>query len=101
MTRQIETRSVTLASVVRDQAFRQGFKDRRAGKAPAYDKEWQGNCRKSPADKAWSYERGRLFAAYCEGQGIQLDPKHWFIQRQLNWRVLDAADDALRCRAIR
>lgn len=101
MTRQVKTRSVTLASVVRDPAFRQGFKDRRAGKAPAYDKEWQGNCRKSPTDKAWAYERGRLFAAYCEGQGIQLDPKHWFIQRQLNWQVLDAADDALRCRAIR
>ena len=101
MTRQVSTRNVTLASVVKDPAFREGFKDRRDGKAPAYDKEWQGNSRRSATDKAWSYERGRLFAAYCEGQGIQLDPKQWFIDRQLSWRVLDAAADALRCGAIR
>jgi hypothetical protein len=101
MTRQVSTRNVTLASVVKDPAFREGFKDRRDGKPPAYDKEWQGNSRRSATDKAWAYERGRLFAAYCEGQGIQLDPKQWFVQRRLNWDVLDAAGDALRCQAIR
>jgi len=101
MTGQVSTRNVTLASVVRDPAFREGFKDRRAGKPPAYDKDWQGNRNKTAIDKAWAYERGRLFAAYCEGQGVQLDPKQWFIQRRLNWDVLDAAGDAVRCQGIR
>ncbi len=101
MTAQVSTRNVTLASVVRDPAFRQGFADRVKGKAPAYDHDWQGTRRKSPTDKAWAYERGRLFAAYCAGEGIQLDPKQWFINRRLNWRVLDAASNAMWCRAIR
>ena len=101
MTRQVSTRSVKLSSVVRDPAFRQGFKDRLAGKPPAFDKEWQGDRRKTPTDKAWSYERGRLFAAYCQGQGIQLDPNAWFVNRRLSWRVLNAASDAFRCWAIR
>jgi hypothetical protein len=101
MTAQVSTRNVTLASVVRDPAFRQGFADRIRGRQLAYDHEWQGNRNKTATDKAWAYERGRLFAAFCQGEGIQLDPKQWFINRRLNWRVLDAAGDALRCGAIR
>ena len=101
MAEQISTRNATLASVVRAPAFRQGFKDRLAGKPPAFDKEWQGDRRKTPTDKAWAYERGRLFAAYCQGQGIQLDPNAWFVDRRLSWNVLDAAGDAFRCWAIR
>ena len=101
MTRQVSTRTTSLASVVRDPAFRQGFKDAAGGKPPAFDDEWQGNSRRTGTDKLWAYERGRLLAAYCRGEGIQLDPKQWFIDRQLSWRVLDAAADALRCGAIR
>ena len=101
MVSQVKTRTVSLSSVVRDPAFRQGFADRVKGKSPAYDHEWQGTRRKSALDKAWAYERGRLFAAYCQGEGVQLDPKQWFTNRRLNWRVLDAAGDALRCRTIR
>jgi len=101
MASQVSTRSVTLASVVRDPAFRQGFKDVTKGNPPAFDKEWPGNRRKSPTDQAWAYERGRHFAAFCRGQGIQLDPKQWFIERRLNWRVLDAASDALWAGVIR
>jgi hypothetical protein len=101
MATQVSTRTVSVACVVRDPAFRQGFKDRVAGTPPAYDHEWQGNRNKSSLDKTWAYERGRLFAAYCQGEGIQLDPKQWFVDRRLNGRVLKAASDALRCRAIR
>jgi len=101
MTKQVSTRNVTLASVVRTPAFRQGFKDATAGKPPQFDREWQGNRRHSPTDQAWAYERGRHFAAFCRGQGIQLDPKAWFVNRRVSWRVLDAAGDALRSRAIR
>ena len=101
MTAQVSTKSVTLASVVRDPAFRQGFTDRIRGRQLDYDHEWRGNRRKSATDKAWAYERGRLFAAFCQGEGIQLDPGAWFVNRRLNWRVLDAAADARRCGAIR
>ena len=101
MASQVSTRNVTLASVVRAPAFRQGFKDAATGKPPQFDREWQGNRRHSPTDQAWSYERGRQFAAFCRGQGIQLDPKAWFVNRRLSWRVLDAAADALRSGAIR
>ena len=55
----------------------------------------------SAKNKAWAYERGRLFGAYCAGEGIQLDPGAWFVDRRLSWRVLDAAADARRCGAIR
>lgn len=101
MTRQVSTRTTSLASVVRDPAFRQGFKDAAGGKPPAFDHQWQGNRRRTGMDKLWAYERGRLLAAYCRGERIQLDPKQWFINRQLNRRVLQAAGDALRCGAIR
>lgn len=101
MTRQVSTRTSSLASVVRDPAFRQGFKDAAGGHPPAFDHQWQGNSRCTSTDKLWSYERGRLLAAYCQGEGIQLDPKQWFIDRQLNRRILNAASDALRCGAIR
>ena len=101
MTRQVSTKSVTLSSVVRAPAFRQGFKDAMAGKRPAFDHDWPADARKSSTDKAWAYERGRLFAAYCRGEGIQLDPKAWFVDRRLSRRVLNAAADALRSGAIR
>ena len=101
MTAQVKTRNVKLATVVRDPAFRQGFTDRMRGRQLDYDREWIGNRRKTATDKAWAYERGRLFAAYCAGEGIQLDPGAWFVNRRLSWRVLDAAADALRTGAIR
>ena len=101
MTRQVSTRQVTLSSVVRAPAFRQGFSDAAASRAPAFDHAWRGDSRKTAMDKAWAYERGRLFAAYCAGEGIQLDPGAWFVNRRLRWRVLDAAADALRAGAIR
>jgi len=101
MTRQIQTRQVTLSSVVRAPAFRRGFTDAAAGRGPAFDHAWPADARKSSTDKAWAYERGRLFAAYCRGEGIQLDPKAWFVNRRLSLHVLDAAADALRSGAIR
>jgi len=101
MTRQVKTRNVSLSSVVRAPAFRQGFKDAAAGKPPAFDHAWPADARKTSTDKAWAYERGRLFAAYCRGAGIQLDPGAWFVNRRLSWRVLDAAGGALRSGAIR
>lgn len=94
-------RGVKLASVVRAPAFRQGFKHYVKGIEPIFDApeklEGRGD---TAANRMWAYERGRAFAAYCRGEGIQLDPDAWFVNRRLNWRVLDAAGDALLCRAI-
>ena len=101
MASQVSTRNVTLASVVRAPAFRQGFKDAATGKPPQFDRDWQSNQRKSALDQARAYERGRHFAAFCRGQGIQLDPKAWFVNRRLSWHVLRAANDALLSGAIR
>lgn len=39
--------------------------------------------------------------AFCQGEGLQLDPGAWFVDRRLSWRVLDAAADAMWCGAIR
>lgn len=95
-------RGVTLASVVRAPAFRQGFKHYARGIEPIFDEpdklEGRGDI---ATNRMWAYERGRAFAAYCRGEGIELDPNAWFVNRRLSWRVLDAASDALRCQAIR
>jgi len=92
---------VTLASVVRAPAFRQGFRHYIKGIEPIFDEPdklaGRGNI---AVNRMWSYERGRAFAAYCKGEGIKLDPGAWFINRRLDWRVVDAAYDAFDCRAI-
>ena len=94
-------RGVTLASVVRAPAFRQGFKHYVMGIEPIFDEPDKLKGRRDTAtNRMWAYERGRAFAAYCKGEGIQLDPNAWFINRRLSWRVLDAAAGALRCGAI-
>jgi hypothetical protein len=95
-------RGVTLASVVRTPAFRQGFKHYMHGVEPIFDEPHKLDGRGDiETNRMLAYERGRAFGAYCKGGGIQLDPKAWFINRRLNWRVLDAARNALLCQAIR
>ena len=95
-------RGVTLASVVRAPAFRQGFKHYRQGIKPIFDEPDRLDGRGDIAAKRmWAYERGRAFAAYCRGEGIELDPGAWFVNRRLSGRVLKAAQGALQCQAIR
>ena len=95
-------RGVKLASVVRAPAFRQGFKHYCQGIEPIFDEpEKLAGRGDSVTNRMWAYERGRAFAAYCRGEGVQLDPNAWFVNRRLNYRVLDAASDALYCQAIR
>lgn len=97
---QIGTRSVSLSSVVRSPAFREGFNDYMKGRQPQFDRDWNGDRRKSPTDKAWAYERGRLFGAWFKSKGHTEVPK-WFINRQLNCRIEHLVSDAIYEQAVR
>lgn len=97
---QVQTRSVTMSSVVRCPAFREGFKDYMSGRAPQWDRDWKADTRKSSTDKSWAYERGRLFAAWFKSKGYTETPR-WFINKRLNWRVVHLANDAFWEGAIR
>lgn len=100
MTSQVGTRNVTLSSVVRSPAFREGFNDYMKGIPPQFDRDWQGDRRKSPTDKSWAYERGRHFAAWFKGKGYN-DVPRWFINKRLNRQVLGLVSDAIYEQAIR
>ena len=94
--------SVSLSSVVRTPAFRQGFKHYQQGVEPIFDEPEKLDGRGSNVTNLmWAYERGRAFAAWCKGEGVKLDHRSWFIDRGLSGQVLDAANDALRAKAIR
>jgi hypothetical protein len=89
------TRGVKLTAVVRKPAFRQGFDHYRRGVEPLFDAPEKIRGRSgSSLDRIWAYERGRLFAAWCRGKGIQLDPKAWFVRRRLSWNVENTARQA-------
>lgn len=100
MTRQVRTKMVSLASVARSPAFRDGVADYTKGKAPDYDRVYPYKRDRTPTDGIWAYERGRMFAAWAQGEGREI-PGPWFIDRRLNWRVRDAVSDAVRAGAIR
>jgi hypothetical protein len=51
--RQVETRSVSIESIMRTAAFRHGVNDVRKGRTPRFDKWGDGDD--------WDYERGRQF----------------------------------------
>lgn len=94
MTKQVKTRTVTLASVVRDPAFRKGVADYIKGRAPDWD-QYGANT-----DKTWAYERGRLAAAWARGAGVET-PRKWFQDRRLTWQALEFGGNALRAGALR
>jgi len=100
MASQVRMRTVSLSSVIRSPAFREGFNDYIKGKPPQFDRDWNGDRRKSPTDKAWAYERGRHFAAWFKGKGYEEAPR-WFINKKLNWQILRLAADAQFDQAIR
>lgn len=97
---QIQTRNVTISSVVRAPAFREGFNDYMKGKPPQFDKDWSRGRRESPTDKAWNYERGRMFGAWLKSKGHDEIPR-WFINRKLNWEIKKLASDAFWEEALR
>jgi len=97
---QIGTRKVSMSSVVRSPAFREGFNDYMNGREPQFDRDWNADRRKSSTDKSWAYERGRLFGAWFKSKGYTKTPK-WFIDRSLNWRIERLASDACWENAIR
>ena len=97
---QIGTRSVSMSSVVRSPAFREGFNDYIKGKPPQFDRDWNGDRRKSPTDKSWAYERGRLFAAWFKSKGHAEIPP-WFVNKRLNWKISSLVSDAHYERAFR
>ena len=94
MTRQVETRSVSVDSVVRDPAFRKGVADYDKGRAPDWDQYG------SNTNKAWAYERGRAAAAWAKGAGRRT-PLQWFQDRRLTWDAKAFGRDALRAGAVR
>lgn len=91
---QVRTRKVSLSSVVRDPAFRQGVADYIKGQAPAWDRYDRDT------NKTWAYERGRLAAAWAQGVG-RSTPSTWFNQRRLTLEAQDFGADALRAGALR
>ena len=97
---QIGTRSVSISSVVRSPAFREGFNDYMMGREPQFDRDWTADRRKGSTDKSWAYERGRLFGAWFKSKGHTEVPK-WFINRRLNLRIEHLASDAFWEQAIR
>lgn len=97
---QIRTRNVSLNSVIRSPAFRQGVSDYLTGRPGDFDRDWPADARKSPTDKAWSYERGRHFAAWAAGQGVATMPK-FFIDRRVNPAISKLVRDAYFSGAIR
>jgi len=99
---QIGTRSVTLNSVARSPAFREGFNDYFKGRPPQFDRDWNPDRRKSTTDKAWAYERGRHFAAWLRSKGVdEKDLGPWFINKRLNHRILSAVSDSIYQGAFR
>jgi len=93
MTTQVKTNHVTLKSVIKSRAFRDGIQHYQKGKAPDYD-AFGGDT-----NKAWAYERGRLFAAWARSQGAAI-PRA-FVNRRLSWQFLDMAHDAYHGGAFR
>ena len=91
---QVKTRKVSVASVVRDPAFRKGVADYTRGRAPDWDQYGLDT------NKAWAYERGRLAAAWAASAGRAL-PEKWFNNRRLTWAARDFGADAIRAGAIR
>lgn len=91
---QVKTRKVSVASVVRDPAFRKGVTDYAKGRAPDWDQYGLDT------NKAWAYERGRLAAAWAASAGRDV-PRKWFNQRRLTWEARDFGRDALYAGAIR
>ena len=90
---QIRTRNVSMSSIVRSPAFREGFNDYIKGKPPQFDRDWNGDSRTCTTSKSWAYERGRLFAAWFKNKGHAYIPP-WFVNRHLNWKILYLASDA-------
>lgn len=64
---QVSTKKVTVSSIVGSAAFRKGMEDYQQGKPfdPAFDR-W--------GKATWHYERGRLYAAACQGAGAPAYP---------------------------
>lgn len=84
---------VSLDSIVKTPAFRQGVNHYRTGTDPIFDEPWQVAGR-GRQNTMWSYERGHLFAAYAKGCGIDLDERAFFNARRLDWRISNLAHDA-------
>lgn len=93
MGNQYKGKRVSLDSIVSAPAFRQGVKHYRKNVAPIFDMPHMlaGSGRQNTM---WSYERGRLFAAYAEGVGVALDETKFFINRKLKAEVRELARDA-------
>ena len=88
MPTQIKEKPITLRSVIRGRAFREGIEHYCKGLPPAFD----GAGRDT--NKAWAYERGRLFAAWARGRGEGI-PRA-YVNGKLSWQFIDMADDAAR-----
>ena len=86
-------KNVGLDTVVRARAFRQGVDHYTKGIEPIFDDPWKVTGR-GRQNTMWSYERGRLFAAYAQGNGVTLNSKKFFRDRRLKWEIMKMANDA-------
>jgi hypothetical protein len=68
---QADTVMVSVASIMRDPAFREGVEEYRTGKRPNFDK-------RTLETGAWNYERGRQWAILAKRKGHpDLKPRGW------------------------
>jgi hypothetical protein len=93
MGNQYKGKLVTLDRIVSAPAFRQGVKHYRRGIAPIFDMPHM-LAGSGIINNMWSYERGRMFAAYAEGVGVALDETKFFINRKLKSEVRELAHNA-------
>jgi hypothetical protein len=86
-------KNVSLDTVIKAPAFRQGVRHYRTGVEPIFDKPYEVEGR-GRQNTMWSYERGRLFAAFARGAGTQIDERSFFQDRRLRWEIRDLAREA-------
>lgn len=87
------TSMVSVSSIVRAPAFRQGFDHYCKGVAPIFDEPHKVAGR-GRQNTMWSYEMGRLFAAFLSSEGVQLKSSEFFRERRLTWEVRELASKA-------
>lgn len=88
-----KSNSVSLDAVVRAPAFRQGVDHYSKGIEPIFD-EPRKVAGRGRQNTMWSYERGRLFAAFARSKGLQLKSSEFFRDRRLKWEIERLADEA-------
>jgi hypothetical protein len=85
--------NVSLDTIIKAPAFRQGVDHYSKGVEPIFDEPYKVAGR-GRQNTMWSYERGRLFAAFARSKGLQLKTSEFFRERRLKWEIRELAREA-------